>query len=322
MVFKKHKYKTIFPDRDGKKFHLFHWTYEDLVQALVKRILEQKDNTILVTGKTGVGKSTLVGKLCFQKFAFIESPKVPGKMMYEDDNYMVDPEIFAARIAKDKGIVDWLDESLASLSRRNWHSKINNLIVKRKNTNRKNGVTSFVVLPYELEVDKNFLKHITMWIWVYKRGHAQVFVAGNHKKGGSSLDIEKIVAREEKWWKENPNAKMCFPRIHSEYVGNIVFGAFTKEEQKRYDALVEKHSSSGKLSEEEEELLKDKTEEVDKEKMIPDMLDAVERGEVKTKREMWDTLKEQTGFSDALLVRHLNRHLKIRGLKSFNSFEI
>jgi hypothetical protein len=294
----------------------------DFVDAILGRIKANKDCTILVTGKTGVGKSTLVGKALFQHFQNIENLRKPGEMMWVDGNYLVDPEKFSARLARDKGNCLWLDEAIDAVSRRNWNSKINNSIINRKNKNRKNGIVSFILLPYEKEVDKNFIKHINIWIWVYERGEAQIFVAGNHRKGGESLSVEKIIEREEKWWKENPGAKKCWPRIHPEYVGNIAFNAFTKDEDTRYNRLVELHSSTGKLSEEEEELIKTKEDEINPEEFVPKILDELERGEIKTKRELWDKLKELTGFSDALLVRHINRHLKIRGFKSFNAFEV
>lgn len=315
------KHKTIFPDKDSRKFMQHWWTIKELCPALVGRIVEKKDSTVLVTGKTGAGKSTAVGKACFQFFQFTENPLVPGEMMWVDENYIVDPEKFAARMVKDKGKVLWLDEGIDSLARRNWHSKINNLIVNRKNKNRKNGLVSFILVPYEKEVDKNFIKHINMWIWVYKRGQAQIFIASNHRKGGESLSVEKIIEREDKWWKENPNANFCPPSIHPEFIGFLRFNAFTSDEDKRYNSLVEKNSSTGKLSEEEEELINEEPQ-VDKETFIPKILDEVQEGKITSKKELWDKLKELTGFSDTELIRGLNRHLKIRGLTNFNSFKI
>lgn len=313
--------KTIFPDLDGKKFHN-HWTnMRYLCECIVERLKNDLDCTILITGKTGIGKSTAAGKACFKFFEKIENLKNPGEMMWNDDNYIIDPEVYAARIAKDKGNVLWLDEAIDAVSRRNWHSKINNLIINRKNKNRKSGIVSFIILPYEKEVDKNFTKHITIWIWVYARGKAQVFISGNHKKGGESLSVDKIIEREEKWWKENPKAKVCWGKIHPEFIGHLYWDKFTVEEQKRYDKLVEKYSSVGKLTDEEEVILNPK-DEIDKEALIPEMLDKAQAGEIKSKRELWETLKEQTGFKDSLLIRYLNRHLKIRGLKTFNSFSI
>jgi len=321
MRYNKFKMKTIFPDRDARKFHKFWWSMPSLCESMLERIKQRKDCTVLVTGKTGVGKSTIVGKACFNHFSKMDNVIVEGQKMFVDDNFVIDPEEYAVRMVKHKGDVLWWDESRDGLSRRNWHSKINNLIVNRKNKNRKNGIISFIVLPYEKEVDKSFMSHITMWIWVYKRGHAQIFVANNHRKGGESLDVNKIIERENKWFKENPMANFCFARIHPEFVGNISFGKFTIEEEKRYEHLVKENSAVGKLSDEEERLVAGE-ESKEPEDFIPEVLDEVEQGKIKSKKELWDKLKELTKFSDDALIKHINRHLKIRGFKTFNSFRV
>lgn len=315
------KHKTIFPDRDARRFHKFWWSMSSLCNSIVERIKINKDCTILVTGKTGVGKSTVVGKACFNHFSNMENLKIDGEKMFLDDNFVIDPEEYAARMVKHKGSVLWWDESRDGISKRNWHSKINNLIINRKNKNRKNGIVSFIVLPYEKEVDKSFMSHINMWIWVYKRGQAQIFVANNHRKGGESLDVQKIIERENKWFKENPMANFCFPRIHPEYIGNISFGKFSHEEEKRYNRLVEENKAVGNLTEKEEELIQSK-EIKEPEQYVPEVLDEVEKGNIKSKKEMWDRLKELTKLPDDLLIKHINRHLKIRGFKTFNTFRI
>jgi len=321
-MYKKFNKKTIFPDSNAKMFHHFTVTHKMLCNALRDRIKLNKDSTVLISGPTGVGKSTMVGKFCFNFFENMENLKKPGEMMYTDENFMVDPELYASKMVIDKGCVEWLDEAIESLSSKNWNSKINKTIITRKNKNRKRGLVSFILIPYEAETDKSFLKHITMWIYVKSRGSAEVYVANNSRKGGQGLSIPRIIEREARYFKENPNKKSCRPIHHGEYIGTIYFGAFTKAEEKRYNALVDKHHATGKLSAEEEEKMNPSMDKKELEKQIPIILDQVEAGTIKSKREMWDKLKEITKFDDALLIRNINRHLKIRGFKNFNSFEI
>jgi len=322
MGFKNWNKKTIHPDSDAKIFHHYVLPQNKLCEALRGRIKINKDSTVMITAITGNGKSTLTGKLCFNFFSELDNIKIKGEKMFTDDNFVIDPEEFAMKMITDKGSVIWADDIRDGISSKNWNSQINKTIVSRKNKNRKRGIVSFILLPYETEVDKSFLKHVTMWIYVKKRGVGEIYVANNSRKGGQALSIQRIIEREEKFYKENPGKRTVRPIIHPEYIGNIMFGAFSKAEDKRYNALVDKHHASGKLTEEEEEKLNPIRDAKELEKEIPIALDGVEKGDIKSKRELWDNLKEITKFDDALLIRHLNRHLKIRGFKNFNSFVI
>ena len=321
-MFKSWNKKTIFRDRDARMFWRYYLPQNKICTALADRTGMNKDSVVLVTGPTGVGKSTIVGKLCFNFFENMENIKIPGEMMYTDNNFIIDPEILASRMITDKGNVLWVDESRDSISSKNWNSQINKTIVSRKNKNRKRGILLFILLPYEKEVDKSFLNHVTMWLFVKKRGVVEIYVSNNSRKGGQGLNVERIIDRETKWFKENPRKRVIDPTIHPEYIGSMVFGAFSKAQEKRYESLVEKHHASGELTEEEEEAMSPSMDKKETEKQIPIVLDEVENGNIKSKREMWDKLKELTKFDDALLIRHINRHLKIRGYKNFNSFEI
>lgn len=321
-IFKQWNKKTIFPDRDAKMFFHRYLTYQRLCDALRDRIVIKKDGVVLITSPTGFGKSTLAGKLCFNYFEKMDNLKVPGEKMYTDDNFIVEPEEYAKRMIIDKGNVLFIDEARDSILSKNWNSQINKTIISRKNKNRKRGIISLILLPHEGEVDKSFLKHITMWIWIRQRGIAQVFVSANARMGGHSLNIPSIIDRQNKWLKENPKKRVVPPIMHPEYIGNLYFGAFSKAEEKRYDALVKKHHASGELTKEEEEESNPQLDMKELEKQIPIVLNEVEAGTIKSKRDMWDKLKEVTKFDDALLIRHINRHLKIRGFKNFNSFEI
>lgn len=314
--------KTIYPDNDAKLFWHFYMRKALLCGGLRDRVMDFKDGTILVTGPTGVGKSTLVGKLCFNFFSSSPNPKDEESMMFTDSDYIIDPEEYASKMVTSKGKVLWWDESREGIARRNWQKKINNSIIGRKNKNRKNGIISFIVLPYEREIDQSFSKHITMWIWVSERGKAQIFVSGKTKKGGESLNIQTIIDREEKWAKENPNRKVCPLTIHPEYIGNVTFGKFTNAEQKRYDRLVDENSAVGELSEEEEAKLNGGVIINNKEDYVPLELDEIQNGKYKTKADLFYRLKELTGFADAKLVNTLNRHLKVRGLDTFMKLKL
>jgi len=309
-------------DRDARMFHHYTIPHGILCETIRGRIEEKKDATILITGRTGEGKSTLGAKLCFDHFEHMDNPLDSEEKMYTDDNFIIDPEDYAKRMITDRGTVLFWDESRDGLSSKNWNQQINKTIVSRKNKNRKRGIVSLILLPHEGEVDKSFLKHITMWIWIKKRQIAHVFVAANARMGGHGLSIPAIIDRQNKWLKENLSRREVPPTIHPEYIGSIVFGALTKKQEKRYDALVEKHQATGKLTDKEKANLNPIVDQKELEKQIPMMLDKVEAGEIKTKRELWEKLKEATQFDERKLKTSINFHLKIRGLKNFNTLEI
>lgn len=321
MAYKTFNKKTIHIDRDAKLFHHFTIPIRVLCETMRERIKIKKDNTVLITGITGFGKSVLAGKKCFNHFENMENPLVPGEMMYNDNNFLIDPEDYAKRMIKDRGSVLWWDESRDGLSSKNWNKEINKTIVSRKNKNRKRGITSLILLPYEEEVDKSFLKHVTMWIWIKKRTLAWVFVSAKPRMGGHGLHIPTIIERQNKWLKENPSRKNVPPEIHPEFIGEISYGGLTNEQDKRYNHLVEKHKATGKTEKHEEDNCDTIPDKSTIETIIPQLLDDVEADKIKTKRELWEKAKELTQLEDKKLIQYFNRHLKIRGLKNFNAFE-
>lgn len=232
-------------------FKDFWWSKESLVKALIQRIKEDKDNFILVTGQTGSGKSTLIGGLCFRLFSHIDNFITKSGKMFDKNSFVTDAKQFAYMMAKLNGKVIWYDEAREGVEKRSWFGEIRKKIVDRKNTNRKLLITTFLCMPFEREVDKAINPHITMWIWV-RRGVGEIYCSLTSMKGGESLNIKRILDREEKWKKENPMATFVPPTIHDEYVGRIAFPPLTKEQRKIYNRWIKEKSSTGKVDEKEE----------------------------------------------------------------------
>jgi len=322
--------RTIFEDRDARKYKYNRISYARFCKGMVNRLKNHKDATIVITGVTGQGKSTLAGKFCFKEFEKIDNFITGEGKMYEDKNFCTDPEEFAKKMVTERGSVIWLDEAIDAVNNRNWNSKINNLITSRKNKNRKRFNIYFLLLPFESQIDKAISYHINFWIWVKKRkvtkehpngiGVAQIFGVNHGRKGGMGLDIKGIIERENKWRKENFNKNDVPPTIHPEFMGYFAFHALSKEHQKRYDRLVEEHKAYGKLTE--EEMKSDGVEVSKVEDFIPLEIDKIEKGEIKKKIDLWKALKEKTGFADDLLERKINRHLKMRSLVTFNRLKL
>lgn len=88
MVFK--KTRTIYPHRDATKFYSYWTTFHAMWTSFKERLKIEKDDFILVTGTIGGGKSTFVGKICFNKamreINFIKYPEIADKVNKQFDH--------------------------------------------------------------------------------------------------------------------------------------------------------------------------------------------------------------------------------------------
>lgn len=315
-MLKKRKLKSIFPHRDAIQYKDFRWTFSSFIEALKERLKNEKDALVLVSGATGSGKSMLTGNVCLKYFSK-EDNFITGKgKMFEKDNFIIDPEEFGVKMITKSGNVLWADEGRRMANRRQWFSKINNIIISRKNQNRKLFNIYFVLMPFEKEFDPSLASHLTLWLWV-RRGVAEVYCANNEKKGGQGLDILKILDREEKWLKENPKATFVLPTIHPEFIGRIFFKDLTPGYKREYNALVEEKKATGELSEE-EKLKFGIIEELSPEAVINKSIDDVKNEVLKSRRELWNYLKKNTNFPDDKLLKQLNFYLRLEGFPTFN----
>lgn len=312
------KRKTIFPSRESKKYYNFYWSRYKLWETLVKRLEEDKDNFILVSAKTGAGKSTLIGKILFNH-AMLEDNfmKKDGSKMFEPEiGFIIDPDEFAYKMITQEGSVLWADEGRNIGNRQQWFSKINQAVANRKNKNRKLKNTYFIAIPYETEFDPKLALHLTMWIWVKRRGIAEIYVPRSGRKGVGGLDINKIIEREEKYLKENPKTTFIPPTIHPEYVGRIRFSKFSKKENKLYQRLVKEKKATGELSEEEKEKYGLNVTKQPKQ-IVLDAIEKIKKGEITNKKDLWLEI-DKIDDTQTKKLKLLDFYLKLEGWGTFN----
>lgn len=323
MVFeKKNFYKTIFPNRDSKKFKDYQVSYKALWGAIIRRLKLKRDAFILITGKTGNGKSTLVGKMNF-RFAEHEENFIlenGEKMFNPEKHYIIDGDEFAYKMITEQGSSLWYDEAREGSNRQGWYDKVNKAIKQRKNTNRKLFNVYWFCMPVETEFDPKLAAHLTCWIWVKKRtgnkALCEVYIANNQRKGGRGLDIDAIIKREDKWAKENPKRVSVDPTIHPEYCGRIVFAPYTKEEEKRYNELVKLKSATGKYTEEELEKFGLETKKTD-EQIAEQIAKEIAEGKIENKIEALKRLRE-IDLPDKKLIDLCSQYTNLYDLGTFN----
>lgn len=309
--------KTIFPHRYSKIFYSFWWSHNALWMAMLERLKIEKDVMVLITGDTGSGKSHFTGTFCF-KHALKEDNFILNdgtKMFIPEDNFIISPEEFAYKMITKEGQVLWGDEFRRGANRRDWYSPINKAILDRKNTNRKLFNIYFLCMPFEAEFDPKLGGHLHIWIWV-RRGVGEVYVKRSGVKGGTGLNIQAILDREEKYLKENPRKTIVNPCIHPEYCGRIAFSKLEKKWETKYQKLVKEKKATGDLTEEEKKKFGIEVRKKP-EKIVQEAVEMIKAGQIKDKKSLWNAvsgIKETTEKK----VKMLNFYLKLEGYDSFN----
>lgn len=319
--------KTIFPNREALTFKDFMWKKESFVKKIMDRLSYKKDVFIAVTGRTGSGKSHFTANLCFKYFEkeknFIKND---GSFMYDDDNFIIDPEEFAAKMITNKGSVLFVDEAIGTVDRQAWQSKLSQTIIQRKNRNRKLFNIYFLLFPYEKEINPRLASHLTMWIHLRRKkaknksqkdyAIAEIYCSSSAFKGSKGLDIQAILDRDEKYRKEHPNAKTVPAFIHGEWIGRIKCFALTPGYERRYEKLVDDKKAAGELSDD-EKIKFGMMENLSPEAYIINAIKKLKDGEISSKKELWETLKKQTSYTNSKLKADLNFQLNLNELPSF-----
>ena len=260
----------------------------------------------------------MVGNFCFKHAEKTDNfvSNDGSKMFIPEEDFIIDPDEFAVKMITKAGNVLWVDEARDGVSRRNWASQLNKTIVSRKNKNRKLRKIVFLLLPYEAEIDPQMMKHATIWMWVKERGICEVYCKRSGIKGGSGLNIQGILDREAKYFKENPKATMVFPTVHPEFIGRLKFGPLTAKLEKRYNDLVQMKKAVGELSDEEKEKFGLEVKKDPKETVLK-AIQKIKDGEIKDKKALWHEM-DGTGIEDDKKLKLLNFYLKLEGWDGFN----
>lgn len=308
--------KTIFPHRYSKMFYTFWWSHVAFWRSMLQRLKIEKDVLVLITGDTGSGKSHFAGTLCF-KHAMKEANFIlnDGTTMFTPkEDFIIDPDEFAYKMITKEGQVLWGDEFRRGANRRNWYSPINKAIIDRKNQNRKLFNIYLLCLPFEKEFDPVLGSHLTLWIWI-RRGVGEIYCKRSGVKGGTGLNIQAILDREEKYLKENPKKTIVNPSIHPEYVGRIAFSKLTAGLERQYKELVKLKKATGDLTDKEKKTY-GIVDEKSPENLVQDAIKKIGKGEIKDKKGLWEELSSLK-IPDDKKIKMLNFYLNLEGYSTF-----
>lgn len=256
---------------NAKLFRTFEFSQIFFRFLLLDRIMIQKDNLVLITGKRGDGKTTLALKIILG-FANIKGHEEyyneqVNKFVDEDKKKNYSLESFTsfdmmthmAFTRKDlqelcknntRGFI-LADEAIVNAARRNAMTKANKILHEVLTINRKNMNTVFFCLPSIEDFDVSILQYVTHWIHIDDRGLGCILLPeAKSIFGRKTWDVDKMKKTFDKFREDNPTVISVPYWLFDNFRGYIRFKALGKNIEKSYLDIA--HAKKNLDTEEEE----------------------------------------------------------------------
>jgi len=224
----------------------------------------KKDNLVIISGRRGVGKTTLALKLAM---GFTDPEKIQEnytKSGREDilKNYtpfnMEDNLVFTKKemeslvMNQRKGII-LNDESIVGVSRRNSMTKDNKNLMRTITINRKNLNTIFLLLPSVEDIDVSILQYASMWLHVDSRGVAVLMLPSKQSVfGRAAWDVQAMKKLNDSVMVSNPRIKQMPYWIYPNFYGYILFNKLSPKVEEKYLEIANRKKNLEAVREEEE----------------------------------------------------------------------
>lgn len=237
----------------SKIYSRFVFTHKFFRFLLIDRILDNKDNIVLITGKRGSGKTTLSIKQIMgfsdiqgneEYYNHEKNISKDEKEEYKLENFtpfnMETHMCFSKKELQDlwkneKMAFILADEAVVNANRRNSMTKANKILMEIVTINRKNYNTIFFCMPSIEDFDLAILQYITHWIHIDERGIAAVLLPNPPSLfGRKSWDIDHMKKIYEKFLENNPTAPSVPYWLFSNFRGYMKFGAMSKNVEDKY----------------------------------------------------------------------------------------
>lgn len=168
-------------------------TLQKFAKLIRRRVRNDKQFVAAITGPTGVGKST---------FTILESALVDGRFNLKKNVsfYPDEKEVLLEFNALRRYQVYILDEAIKVMFKHEWHSKLQQVLMKMFATERWQNKIVFICVPSFWDLSANFRnERINMWIHIPERGHAFVYQKDDDKdnKFDPWLSEEALKAKEK-----------------------------------------------------------------------------------------------------------------------------
>lgn len=316
----------------SKIFQRFEWSQDFVRFGLLSRVMAEKDNVVLITGKRGDGKTTLALKeiLGFRDMERLQTyyNKEMNLNAEKEEHYelgeftpfnMAEHMAFTRNklmnLCRDlrKGFI-LSDEAVVNAGRRNAMTKANKMLHEIITINRKNFNTIFFCLPSVEDFDVSILQYITLWIHIDDRGLAVVLVPhGKSIFGRKNWDIDKMKKVYDKFIDNHPTVSNVPYWLFENFRGFIRFKKLGRLTEEKYLKIA--HEEKNKNTEEEEtEVGKKTTSKFTEEqtKMMEEIVEKLLKGKITDPAEYYSyCLKLE--FNKSKLNREINNLLINKG---------
>ena len=205
------------------------WSLRRLANSIAIRINSKRDSNIIVSGRTGIGKSQLAHGL-LNKF---EGFNINKHLTFRRDE-MIDMIINQIR-----GYI-WNDEFISSSFKRGFYEKAQIKLISTLTKYRSNYNITVSCIPNFYSMDVELRKLFSLHIFVVERGLAVIHTPLNESLFGQDSWDTKENSKLEAVWnakkRKNPDFKIPYHQL-STFVGYLHFPKLTKKQEEYYEKL-------------------------------------------------------------------------------------
>jgi len=237
------------------------WSIKELAEMIKDGIKNKFDAFILITGSTGVGKSSLAIKILNKYPDF----KLKDKLVYKRDKLI--------HLIKDyKKSYALADELISMGNKRKFYNIEQIELIEVLTKYRSNYNILIACLPIFFSADKELLKLISMHIQVVERGLAIIHMPIRNRIFSDDIWDVLINQKQENYWskqrRKNPNYKPKYWK-YTTFAGFLPFGKLSEKQEEEYEALKEsKRNESNEIDEKPQETFFEKVLRLLKEKKL------------------------------------------------------
>ena len=205
----------------------------DLVDTLRKRIDNQFDANIVISGARGTGKSTLAWKIA-SKFDCFDPWK---HIVYDRDSVI---ELLATQ---KRGVI-WDDESINSGFKRSFYDKDQQQLIKYLNMYRDKFNVFIMCIPNFYDLDKAMRSLVKIHINIIRRyddyALAAIHIADNSANYSTDPWATAVNLKKEMAWQKvrqrNPNFLPPYHKLTT-FVGYLKYGDVSPKERELYQTI-------------------------------------------------------------------------------------